>query len=411
MAKSPIIITGLDIGTSSVKIVVAQKKAAGEGLETLYAGQIVSRGVRKGVVIDVEIAAKCVQEVVKGAEQAIGRKLPGAYISVGGSHIFCTQSHGLVSVSRADGNISAEDVDRVLQAARTISLSSGNREIVDVYPREFIVDGEGRVKDAIGMHGVRLEAEVLIVAGFTPYLKNADQAVLKGGIEVLNRLPSVIASAAAVLTEQQKELGVAILEIGAGTSSLAVYEEGDLLHMAVLPIGSANITNDIAIGVKTDVETAELMKVERGSCVFKGADKKIKIGSEADKNNVKVFSQRVVSKIVQERVAEIFDLANKELKKIGKDKKLPAGIVLTGGGVKLAQIEELAKKIFQLTVSVGVPTNLPNIDPDPSFATVCGLVVAGWKEQEDESGEPARFSMMGGGGWDKVKKFFKIFIP
>ena len=411
MAKSPIIITGLDIGTSCVKIVVAQKKAAGNGLETLYASQTPSRGVRKGVVIDVESAAKCVQEAVRGAEQAIGHKLPGAYISVGGSHIFCTQSHGLVSVSRADGNISAEDVDRVLQAARTISLSSSNKEIVDVYPREFVVDGEGGVKDAIGMHGVRLEAEVLIVGGFTPYLRNADQAVLKGGIEVLNRMPSIIASAAAILTDQQKELGVAILEIGAGTSSLAVYEEGDLLHMAVLPVGSSNVTNDIAIGIRSDVETAEFLKVEKGTCVFKGADKKIKIGSETDKSNIKVFSQRTVSKIIQMRMAEIFDLANKELKKIGKEKKLPAGIVLAGGGVKLAQVEDLAKKIFQLTVSIGVPRELPNIDPDPAFATVCGLVIAGWKEQEEDVGEPSHFAMMGGGGWDKIKKFFKIFIP
>jgi cell division protein FtsA len=411
MAKSPIIITGLDIGTSSVKIIVAQKKATGDGLETLYAGQVPSRGVRKGVIIDVESSAKCVQEAVRGAEMAVGRKLPGTYISVGGSHIFCTASHGLVSVSRADGNISAEDVERVLQAARTISLSSSNKEIVDVYPREFVVDGEGGVKDAIGMHGVRLEAEVLIVAGFSPYLRNADQAVLKGGIEVLNRMPSIIASAAATLTEQQKELGVAILEIGAGVSSLAVYEEGELLHMAFLPVGSSNITNDIAIGVKTDVAMAELLKVERGTCIFKGADKKIKIGSETDKNNVKVFSQRMVSKIIQERVSEIFESANKELKKIGKEKKLPAGIVLTGGGVKLAQADELAKKIFQLTVSIGVPRDyLPNIAPDPSFATVSGLVVAGWKEQEDESGETAHFSM-GGGWWDKIKKFLKIFIP
>lgn len=408
MAKFPTLVTGLDVGTSSIKIVVAQKKAAGDGLETLYAGQRLSRGIRRGVVVDPEAAARCVQEAVKDAELAVGRNLAGAYISVGGSHIFCTASHGLVSVSRADGNISAEDVDRVLQAARTISLSS-NKEIVDVYPREFIVDGEGGVKDSIGMHGVRLEAEVLIVAGFTPYLKNSDQAILKGGVEILNRAPAVIAAAAAALSDQQKELGVAILDIGAGTSSLAVYEEGDLLHMAVLPIGSSNITNDIAIGAKTDVETAERLKIEKGICVFKGGDKKIKFGGEGDKTEA-VFSQRLISKIIQERVSEIFELANKELKKIGRDKKLPAGIVLTGGGVKLSRIEDLAKKTFQLTVSVGVPRGFDNIDQDPALAAACGLAAAGWKEQEEETGGQSRFSM-GGGGWDRVKKFFKIFIP
>lgn len=408
MAKIPTLITGLDIGTSSIKIVVAQKKAAQEGLETLYAGRRPSRGIRRGVVVDVEAAAKCVREAVKDAELAVGHDLAGAYISVGGSHIFCTASHGLVSVSRADGNISEEDVSRVLQAARTISLSS-NKEIVDVYPREFIVDSEGGVKDAIGMHGVRLEAEVLIVAGFSPYLRNSDQTVLKGGLEIFNRAPAVIAAAAASLSDAQKELGVAILDIGAGTSSLAVFEEGDLLHMVVLPIGSANITNDIAIGAKTDVETAEKLKIEKGICVFKGADKKIKIGGDAEKNEL-VFSQRVISKIIQERVTEIFDLANKELKKIGREKKLPAGIVLTGGGVKLSHIEDLAKKTFQLTVSVGIPQGFDNIDQDPSLAAACGLAACGWKELEDETGSAPRFSM-GGGGWDKIKKFFKIFIP
>ncbi len=323
MAKYSSLVTGLDIGTGSIKIAVVQKKPGQEGLEVVYAGRQVSRGVRRGIVVDPEITSKCIGEAVKAAELAVGRDLEEVYISVNGSHIFCTQSRGLVSVSRADGNISAEDVDRVLQAARTISLSS-NKEIVEVYPREFAVDGETGVKDAVGMKGVRLEAEVLIVAGFTPYLKNADQAVLRSGLEVLNRAPAIIASAAAALSDQQKELGAAILDIGAGTSGLAVYEEGDLLHTAVLPIGSSNITHDLAIGLKVDVETAERLKIEKGVCLFKGVDRKIKLVSDGEKTGGAVFSQKLISKIIQERVAEIFDLANKELKKIDRDRKLPA---------------------------------------------------------------------------------------
>lgn len=408
MAKSPTIITGLDIGTSSIKIVVAQKKSQGPGLETLYAGQKPSRGVRKGVVVDVELAARGVQELVKDAELAVGRSLAGAYVAVGGSHIFCTTSRGLVSVSRADNCISEEDVSRVLQAARTISLSP-NKDIVDVYPREFIVDGEGQVKDALGMKGVRLEAEVLIVAGFTPYLKATDQAVLRSGLEIYDRTPSIVAAASAVLSEQQRELGVAVLDIGAGTSSLAVFEEGDLMHLAVLPIGSANITNDIAIGLKTDVATAERLKIEKGTCVFKGTDKKIKLEIEPNKAAGPVFSQKMLSKIISERVDEIFDLANKELKKIGRDGKLPAGIILCGGGVKLPQIDELAKKTFKLTVGIGIPCEFSNIDADPSLAVACGLVAGAWEEREDEGGQTPGFHP--GGGWDKIKKFFKIFIP
>ncbi len=406
MAKSSSLVTGLDIGTGSIKIAVVQKKAGQEGLEVIYAGRQASRGVRRGIVVDPEITSKCIGEAVKAAELAVGRDLEEVYISVNGSHIFCTQSRGLVSVSRADGNISAEDVDRVLQAARTISLSS-NKEIVEVYPREFAVDGETGVKDAVGMKGVRLEAEILIVAGFTPYLKNADQAVLRSGLEVLNRAPAIIASAAAALSDQQKELGAAILDIGAGTSGLAVYEEGDLLHTAVLPIGSSNITHDLAIGLKVDVETAERLKIEKGVCLFKGADKKIKLAGDGEKISGAVFSQKLISRIIQERVAEIFDLANKELKKIGRDKKLPAGITLVGGGVKLAKIEELAQKSFQLTAAVAAPRGFLNIEDDPALAVVCGLALFGWKEQEEDAVSP-RFST---GGWNKIKKFFKVFVP
>lgn len=405
MAKSSLV-TGLDIGTGAIKIAVAQKKPGQENLEIIYAGQQPSRGVRRGVVIDCDIVAKQISEVVKSAELAVGHDVQEVHISVNGSHIFCTPSKGLVSVSRADGNISVEDVDRVLQAAKTISLSS-NKEIIDIYPREFAVDGESGVKDAVGMKGVRLEAEVLIVAGFTPYLKNSDQAVLRGGLEVASRAPSVIASAAAVLSGEEKELGAAVLDIGAGTTGLAVYEEGDLFHTIVLPIGSANITHDIAIGMKIDVSIAEKLKIEKGACVFKGVDKKIKLVVDNDKTGGMVLSQRMISKIIHERVAEIFDLANKELKKIGREKKLPAGITLVGGGVKLAGIEELAKKSFQLTCSIGAP-NYANVDRDPSLAAVCGLAVAAWKEREDEISGSSGFSV---GGMDKIKKFFKIFIP
>ncbi len=409
MAKSQTFFTGLDIGTGSVKVVVAQKKADQEGLDVIFAGRRPSKGVRRGVVVDADSVAQCIREAMADAELAVGHDLSGAYIGVGGSHIFCTPSRGLVSVSRADGNISEEDVGRVLQAARTISLSS-NKEIVDVYPREFVVDSESGVKDAVGMKGVRLEAEVLIVAGFSPYLKNSDAAVLKSGLEIINRAPSVIAAAAAALSDQQKELGVAILDVGAGTSSLAVYEEGDLLHLAVLPIGSSNITNDIAIGLKTGVETAERLKIEKGMCVFRGADKKIKIGSEADNNNI-ILSQRLLSRIIQERVVEIFELANRELKKISRDRRLPAGIVLAGGGVKLPRIEETAKKIFELTVSAGVPRGFSNLEEDPSLAAACGLAALGWAEAGEEGGGGGHFSIMAGSSWDKIKRFFKIFIP
>lgn len=409
MAKSSII-AAVDIGTSAVKVLVIQRK--GDTVEALYVGQKPSSGIRRGVVVDSEIAAHSIQAAIRDAELVAGQDINSLYVNIGGSHIFCAMSRGLVSVSRADGNISEEDVSRVLQAAKTISLSS-NKEIIDVYPREFIVDGDGGVKDAIGMHGVRLEAEVLILAGFSPYLRNLDQAILKGDLEILNRIPSAIASAKSVLTSQQKELGVALLDIGAGTSNLAVYEEGDLVHLTVLPMGSANITNDLAIGLKTDVEIAERIKIERGSCIYKGTDRKIKIdGSHKEKDSAAVYSQRAVSKIIQARVIEIFDLANKEMKKIGRERRLPAGIILTGGGAKLPKIDELAKKVFQLTCRVGVPQGIANLDEDPALANVCGLALGGIEDSEGGgNGGGMRFPMLGKGFWDRIKKIIKIFIP
>ena len=386
------------------------KTQGSDQTEALYVGHRPSSGIRRGVVVDVEEAEKCVAAVVKDAQLAAGAKIDGLYVNIGGSHIFCTMSHGLVSVSRADGSISEEDVGRVLQAAKTISLSS-NKEIIDIYPREFVVDGEGGVKDAIGMRGVRLEAEVIIVAGFAPYLKNLDQSILKSDLEILDRAPGAIAGAAAALTSQQKELGVALVDIGAGTTSLAVYQEGDLMHLAVLPVGSGNITNDIAIGLRIDVEAAERIKIERGVCNFKGADKKIKIEGAQKKNAVAVFSQRAVSHIIQDRVIEIFDLVNKELKKIGREAKLPAGIVLSGGGAKLPGIEDLAKKEFRLSSRLGSPAGISNLDRDPALVTVCGLVLLGIEEGANGSATSARFSAAGSGLWEKIKRFIKIFVP
>lgn len=407
MAKSSIV-CGLDIGSSSIKILVAKTLGVGQ-TEALYVGQRPSSGIRRGVIVDVEEASKCAAAVVRDAQLASGANISGLYVSIGGSHIFCTMSHGLVSVSRADGSISEEDVGRVLLAAKTISLSS-NKEIIDIYPREFVVDGEGGVRDAIGMRGVRLEAEVIIVAGFAPYLKNLDQAILKADLEILDRMPGAISGAAAALTSQQKELGVALVDIGAGTTSIAVYQEGDLLHLAVLPVGSGNITNDIAIGLRIDVEAAERIKIERGICNFKGADKKIKIENAQKKAVPAIFSQRAVSRIICDRATEIFELVNKELKKIGKEAKLPSGIVLSGGGAKLPGIEDLAKREFRLSSRLAAPSGIANLDQDPALANVCGLALLGIEEKMNTADSP-RFPMAGKGLWERIKRLAKVFVP
>lgn len=404
--SKPSIACGLDIGTGAVKILIAKTTAPGS-TEAIYIGQHPSKGIRRGVIVNIEEAAKCIANVVHDAELVSGVKINGVYTNIGGAHVFCTSSHGLVSVSRADSSISEEDVERVLLAAKTISLSS-NKEIIDVYPREFIVDGEGGVKDAVGMRGVRLETDAIILAGFAPYLKNLDQVLFKADLEILDRVPSAIAGALSALTPRQKELGTALVDIGAGTTSIAVYEDGDLIHFSVLPIGSANITNDIAIGLQIDIETAEKIKIEHGICLFKGADKKIKI-EDSQKKYTATFSQRTVSKIIADRIAEIFEMANKELKKINRAAKLPAGIVLAGGGAKLSGIVEIAKKEFHLSCRLAECKGIAGIDQDLALVNVCGLALLDMEEKNIKSGT---HSLNNSTGFvNTLKKIIKAFAP
>ncbi len=411
MSKAPII-TGLDIGTSTIKVLVAQKISNTE-LEAISQISEPTSGIRRGVVIDTEAVSRIIRNILERVKSENGKRIDSVYINVGGSHIFSTSSHGLVSVSRADQKISEEDIARVIQAAQTFSLPS-NKEIFDVLPREFIVDGEKGIKEVLGMQGVRLETEVLVLGGFSPYLKNLTQAVLNSNLQILDIIPSPIASARACLNPRQKELGVALLDIGAGTSGLCVFEEGDLIHLAIFPIGSANITNDIAIGLKTDVEVAERIKIEYGSCSStpkkptgkKSAarlQEKIKIGEPEPL----VFSQKQLIGIIEARVSEIFEEVNKELKKISREKLLPAGIVLTGGGSKLPKIVELAKKELHLPCRLGKPQGFLNLESEPSLATVGGLVLGGAELEAEKS--PSYLS--GTSLSTKLKRIFKIFIP
>ncbi|MDI6602817.1 MAG: cell division protein FtsA [Patescibacteria group bacterium] len=395
------LICGLDLGTQNIKILIAKRTP--EGLTMSNYQEFPSFGVRRGVVIQPEELSRILREnFLKIKEQ--NQQINSIYLNIGGAHLFSISSRGSIAVSRADQKISEEDISRVLEAAKTINLPS-NKEIFDVIPREFIIDGEKGIKDPLGLKGIRLEAEVLVLAGFSPYLNNLTRTILDSGLQILDMVPSSIAAGRACLSEKQKELGVAILDIGAGTCDLAIFEEGDLIHLAVLPIGSANITNDIAIGLKTDIEIAERIKIEFGNCFLKGGQKrqKIKLGEE----ETLIFSQKQLTNIIAARVSEILREINKELKKISKERLLPAGIVLTGGGAKLPGIVELAKKEFHLPVRLGKPKGIEDLDEDLSLATVIGLVLLG----QDLEKETEKSSFSTAGISSKLKRFFKIFIP
>jgi len=402
MAKERFI-TGLDIGTSSIKTLTVKRESKEEGLGLVLKSSEISDGVRKGTVVGVEKVSSICKDIFSKISEDLGQDINSIYINLSGSHLFSTPSRGLVSVSRADQKISEEDIQRVLQAARTINLSS-NKEIFEVFPKEYIIDGVKGIKEPLGLQGVRLEVEVLALGGFSPYLQNVKQAVLNSELEILDMIPSPIAAARAVLTGKQKELGVALLDIGAGITSLAVFEEGSLIHLAILPMGSANITNDIAIGLKTGIDMAERVKIEYGSCFLKGRDIKRKINIGED--DPLIFSQKFLVKIISDRISEIFEQVNEELKNISKEKLLPAGIVLTGGGAKMHKIVELAKNKIHLPVRLGKPEGVLGINGDLTMATVCGLVLMG-ADLEGTKGGSEIFEKV----TSKIKRIFKNFIP
>jgi len=260
----PYLIAGIDIGNSQVKVVIAKIDRDTLGAEILGMGNAVSNGLRRGMVVDMEETIENVRTAVQRAEAMAGVSIKRAYLAVNGLHIKTQTSRGVIAVSRADNEISQNDIDRVLQAASVVSLPA-NREIIHVIPRNFIVDGSEYVKNPLGMKGVRLEADVLIIDGLSPYLRNAAKCVNENGIEVAGLVYAPLASAYASLDKNQKEFGVMNLEFGGGTSTLTVFHEADLLHSAVLPVGSRHITNDIAIALRTSLDVAERIKLEHAA--------------------------------------------------------------------------------------------------------------------------------------------------
>ena len=395
-------LAALDIGTKSLKLAVAKVGEDGT-LEILGVAEEPSFGVRKSVVVKPEETAKHIATLVRRAEQLTSSRIEEVTVSLGGSRLFAVSSHGLVAVSRADGNISKEDVDRVLLAAQTFSLSQ-NQEILEVYPTQYVVDGEQGIREPIGMKAVRLETDIIAVCLFSPDLKNLTEAVLEAGLEIVGVVPNPLAAAAAVLSPQEKEMGVAVVELGAGTTSLAVFEEGDLKHIAVFPVGAENITHDIAIGLRIEHDLAERIKTEFGTVSqTKGKrTEKIDIGN----GETFTFSPKFVTHIIEERVKETLQLLNKELKELGKQGQLPGGVVLCGGGAKLPKIAEFAKKELKLSVKVGNPRGLATLKEDPAFLGIFGLLMGAQKERElgSELQKPARIA-------EFFKRLFKSFIP
>ena len=406
-------IVGLHIGTTTIKIVVMQH-LSGENLRIIGASFSPIQGMKRDVVADLEEVGKSIVNALELAERVAGVPIDKAFIDVGGAHLKVTESKGVVAVSRADGEISPDDVSRALSAAETISIPV-NREIVYVVSRSFAVDGQKHIKDPVGMNGVRLEADTMIITGSTPTIKNLTKCIFQTGMDVRGIIPTPLAAAKSVLTKRQRDLGVIIVNIGAGTTSIAVFEDGEAIHLGVLPVGAVHITNDIAIGLRTSVDIAEKIKVEFGSALPSEINRRDQIDfSKIDSSENGIIQRRKVAEIIEARMQEIFYLVDKELKKIKHQRLLPAGAVLTGGGSKVPGAVDLAKDVLKLPVQLGFPRDLKGVidkADDPSFAVPVGLALFASEDSHEGRnlfrGMPAPVKAVIG----KIRKWVKVFMP
>lgn len=401
---------GLDIGSTKVCCVVGLHEEGAVLPSVIGVGVAPTTGMRKGIVVDVEETVSAITAAVDEAERISGIAIDRATISVDGAHVASQNSRGVIAVGRADQEITVDDVLRVEEAATAIQMQP-NREIIQVFPRSYAVDGQINVKDPVGMNGVRLEVESHIITGLLPAIKNLDRCLHQAGIGIQGQVLVPLAAGRAVLTKQQKELGVAIVDIGGGTTGVAIYEEGDVLYSSVLPVGASHVTNDLAIGLKTSVDTAEKIKLKyvRAHVAKNSLQEQIRI--EELGGDDPLVTRASLQNIAGARLEEIFGLVRAELKKVGKDVMLPGGVVLTGGGAKMPGIEEMAREALELPVVIGKPEGFTGIVDkvnDPAFATPVGLMLENMTFASRER-TPTNDSI--GQAVNKLKKTLRNFLP
>ncbi len=381
---------GIDIGSSAVRIAVGQKMPASEKgqVHILGAAESPSEGINRGVINSIEDAVSSVSACIEKVERTTGLPIGSAWVSISGSHVNMIESKGVVAVSRTDGEIREEDIERAVDAAQTVATPV-NYEIIHVIPKSFAVDSQADIKDPLGMTGIRLEVDTQIIQGLTSHIKNLTKCVYRTGANIERLVLGVLATSEAVVTARQKELGVAVVNLGGASTSMSVFEHGDILRIASLPIGSDHITADVAIGLRTSIDVAERVKLQYASALPKDFGKSDKIdlqdlgGSDSEE-----ISLKYVAEIVEARSEELLEKIDKELKEIARSGLLPAGVVLTGGGAKLPGLVELAKTKLRLPVSLGYPVGMSSITDrinDMSFTTAMGLVQWGVNETPGDS--------------------------
>lgn len=429
--KNADVVVGIDIGSSKIATLIG--RVDDEVINILGVSEVASKGVRKGQIVNIEEASVAINASLDSAERMAGHSIDRVFVSISGVNIESQNSKGVVAVSQPDGEISEYDVERVLEAAGAVSLPS-TREIIHVIPKTFTVDGEGGIKDPVGMAGVRLEVDTHIITANSAGVKNIERILSsEAGVNVQSLVFAGLASSISVLSETEKELGVVIADIGAGVTNIAIYADGALSYTSVIPIGARHITNDLAIGLRISLESAEKIKLY----LSKHYTKRVRLpepenrrrGEEDDldlnelhlpEDIKKVSSKTLVEGIIRPRLNELFTMIALEIKKSGFATQTPAGIVITGGGGKTVGAEESAKRMLSMPVRVGIPTNITGLIDDvenPTFATAVGLLVYSRNYRgEATSSLPGIDNILGGfnlkfKGVPSLQKILKKFIP
>ncbi len=375
-------IVGLDIGTTKVCCIVGEythgSPSQPSTIDIIGFGTSPSHGLRKGVVINIDSTVESIKKAVREAENMAGIKISSAYVGIAGTHIKSFNSSGVVAVK--DKEITEQDIQRVIDAAKAVMISQ-DREVLHVIPQEFIIDDQDGIREPIGMSGVRLEAKVHIVTGSTSSAQNLIKCANRAGIQVTQLCLQPIASAAAVLTSDEKELGVALVDIGGGTTDIAIFREGALLYTAVLPVGGVHITNDISVGIRASLDAAEKIKLEHGSAMASlvNDDETIEVPAVGE-GKARVVSRKILAEITEARVEEMYALIQKEINQSGYADLLAAGVVLTGGTTLLEGMVELGDFLFEMPMKRGVPMRLGGLRDvvnSPKYSTAVGLLKYG----------------------------------
>lgn len=401
------LIVGLDIGTSKVVALVGEVGADGK-IEVIGIGRTPSYGLKRGVVVNIESTVQSIQRAVEEAELMAGCDVRRAYTGIAGSHVRSLNSHGIVAIR--DTEVTQSDVDRVIDAAKAVAIPA-DQKIIHILPQEFLIDNQGGIHEPIGMSGVRLEAKVHMVTGAVSAAQNIVKSVKRCGLDVSDVILEQLASSHAVLTDDEKELGVCLVDIGGGTTDIAIFSNGAIRHTAVIPIAGDQVTNDIAMALRTPTKAAEGIKLKYAQALSDKAsvNQMIEVPSVSERPGRKI-STKALADVVSARYEELFTLIKAELVRSGFEDMIAAGLVITGGGGTVQGLIELAEMTFQMPVRLGTPqhvSGLPELMDNPSYATGVGLLLYGLQQQYDANVHLGILNEGVKGLWMRMRQWFQ----